>query len=140
MWRDPNLVGERNPLQPLYTGGNRYLDGAIAAVLPDGGSRSQADLPFFGGTDASDVTVAGRMPVRLVERADGMHLECDVPQDVVRSRVPERITAACADDVAAVGATACYSDGSTARKRVQWDTSTVDFSVPGEYPVILKET
>lgn len=88
MWRDPNLVGERNPLQPLYAGGNRYLDGAIAAVLPDGGSRSKADLPFFGGTDALDVTVAGRMPVRLVERADGMHLECDVPQDVVRLRVP----------------------------------------------------
>lgn len=38
-----------------------------------------------------------------------------------------------ADELNAVRATAHYSDGSTASKRVDWDMSTVDFSTPGEY-------
>lgn len=50
-------------------------------------------------------------------------------------RVAEQVTASSADELSAVTATAVYSDGSTADKRVAWDTREIDFSVPGTYTV-----
>ncbi len=53
----------------------------------------------------------------------------------VAVRVPERITAKSAGDVARVQATAVYSDGSTCEKHVVWDLTKVDFQTPGDYRV-----
>lgn len=98
-------------------------------------TRDFIDFEDHGLIDAADVLAAGSDTARVHRTVfDRMRRHWD-PIEHVATRVPERITAACADDVASVWATACYSDGSTARKRVQWDTSTVNFSVPGEYPV-----
>ena len=47
--------------------------------------------------------------------------------------LPESVTASSAEDVRAVRARAVYSDGSTAVKKVLWDTENIDFSVPGVY-------
>ncbi|MBE6935985.1 MAG: hypothetical protein E7458_05720 [Ruminococcaceae bacterium] len=49
--------------------------------------------------------------------------------------VPETITAASADELAAIRVNAVYSDGSTHGKCVDWDLSGVDFAKPGAYPI-----
>ena len=49
--------------------------------------------------------------------------------------LPEEMRAASPEQVKAVRAVAVYSDGSTAPKTVDWDTSAVDFSRPGVYEV-----
>jgi GH43 family beta-xylosidase len=51
------------------------------------------------------------------------------------TRVPRTVVASSLSELAAVKATAVYSDGSTADKSVAWDTSAVDFSAPGTYRV-----
>ncbi|MBT1162039.1 family 43 glycosylhydrolase [Bifidobacterium sp. SO1] len=53
----------------------------------------------------------------------------------VAVRVPDKVRAARADDLDGIGATAVYSDGSTARKTVAWDTSGIDFDRPGTYRI-----
>lgn len=50
-------------------------------------------------------------------------------------RVPDSVTAASKEQLEEVKATAVYSDGSTHDKKVQWDFSQIDFSVPGTYTV-----
>lgn len=45
--------------------------------------------------------------------------------------VPGQVTAASAEELEAVCATAVYSDGSTAEKRVCWNTDGIDFTRPG---------
>ncbi|MEJ2878834.1 MULTISPECIES: family 43 glycosylhydrolase [unclassified Saccharothrix] len=55
------------------------------------------------------------------------------PLTHTETRVPKTVVASSPSDLAAVKATAVYSDGSTADKSVAWDTSAVDFSAPGTY-------
>lgn len=50
-------------------------------------------------------------------------------------RLPDMVYASTAEDIRAIGARAVYSDGSTALKKVLWNTETVDFAVPGVYQV-----
>ena len=49
--------------------------------------------------------------------------------------VPGAVRAKSHEDVAAVTATAVYSDGSTAPQLVDWDDSAVDYGKPGEYEI-----
>lgn len=56
-----------------------------------------------------------------------------LPLENIAITVPELVNARSAQDVQAVTATAVYSDGSTARKAVQWQTDGIDFSRPGVY-------
>ncbi|MBW3078051.1 right-handed parallel beta-helix repeat-containing protein [Bifidobacterium simiiventris] len=98
MWLDPQQGGgERNPLQPLYAGGNLYLTGAQAAT--DDGSvggapvRNMADLPYFGGLDARETAADTSMPISLTETDDGLYLECEIPEAVAASNVPVVTTA-----------------------------------------------
>lgn len=58
-----------------------------------------------------------------------------IPLENVSVIVPEMITAASAEDVSKVPAAAVYTDGSTALKRVEWDTDKIDFSKPGIYEI-----
>lgn len=50
-------------------------------------------------------------------------------------RVPEVIRAGSTQELQEVEATAVYSDGSTAQKRVRWNTDGVDFSRAGTYEI-----
>ena len=50
-------------------------------------------------------------------------------------QVPDSITASSQEDVDQVFATLRYSDGSTATKKVDWNTSRVDFAKPGTYRI-----
>ena len=49
--------------------------------------------------------------------------------------VPEQIEVTCEADLDDVYATALYSDGSRARKKLHFDKSGIDFSTPGTYQV-----
>lgn len=53
----------------------------------------------------------------------------------VEVRVPKRTVAKGPSDLESVWATAVYSDGSTAQKRVRWEWENVDFEKPGVYRV-----
>lgn len=50
-------------------------------------------------------------------------------------RVPEQVTLTSSKKLEDVKATAVYSDGSTAEKRVIWDSRSINFSVPGSYTI-----
>ncbi len=53
----------------------------------------------------------------------------------IEIRVPDRINLSSQKQLQEVKATAFYSDGSTADRRVIWDSDKIDFSVPGAYNV-----
>lgn len=53
-------------------------------------------------------------------------------------RLPDEVYASKAEDLETVRAMAVYSDGSTALKKVLWNTEEVDFSIPGTYQVTGK--
>jgi GH43 family beta-xylosidase len=55
-----------------------------------------------------------------------------VPMNV-KIELPERITVKSKEELDAVKATAVYSDGTTAIKRIDWDYNEIDFSKPGSY-------
>jgi GH43 family beta-xylosidase len=50
-------------------------------------------------------------------------------------RVPEQVTLTSWEELSKVKATAVYSDGSIATKRVVWNSEAIDFSKPGSYTV-----
>ncbi len=53
----------------------------------------------------------------------------------IANEVPGRVEASSLADLAKVRAVACYSDGSTVEKRVDWYADGVDWEVPGCYTV-----
>jgi len=53
-------------------------------------------------------------------------------------RIQENQVVASEKDVAAIKATAVYSDGTSDQKKVRWDTSNIDFSTPGTYEIFGK--
>ncbi|MFD1907721.1 hypothetical protein ACFSQ7_32735 [Paenibacillus rhizoplanae] len=50
-------------------------------------------------------------------------------------RVAEQVSVHSADELTKLRATALYSDGSTADKRVVWDTAGIDFTLPGTHTI-----
>lgn len=54
------------------------------------------------------------------------------------NRLPDEVYASKAEDLEALKALAVYSDGSTALKKVLWNTEAVNFTVPGTYQVTGK--
>lgn len=73
-----------------------------------------------------------------------IHIDRDM-EDVIKAHwlpvchtqlhVPESATIASADELQGIRATAVYSDGSTADKKIVWDTAEIDFKTPGVYTV-----
>ncbi len=53
----------------------------------------------------------------------------------IDNRLPQSVVAKSAADVEKIKAILVYSDGSTTTKSVKWDTSSVDFTKPGNYQV-----
>lgn len=58
-----------------------------------------------------------------------------LPPMNIANDVPVRVECASPADLMQVKATACYSDGSTVEKPVDWRMEQLDFTVPGEYVV-----
>lgn len=53
-------------------------------------------------------------------------------------RLPDMVQVSSSEELAAVGVQAVYTDGSTAYKKVAWNTDAVDFTMPGTYKVTGK--
>lgn len=58
-----------------------------------------------------------------------------MPMQHVQTQVPESVCPSSKEEVEQVCATAVYSDGSEATKRVRWETGDIDFNKTGEYIV-----
>ena len=92
-------------------------------------------------TSLPEVEIPGAVPENVIEitdsQADYLKKKLLTPFNV-SMEFPAEITAESREEIDAMRATAVYSDGTTAKKRIDWDISTVDFSVPGEYELIGK--
>ncbi len=88
------------------------------------------------GVDAFGIIgcVPGNQISVPAEVAEKLRLRLTTPMNV-KMEVPECVCVASAEELAAVKATAVYSDGSTAVKEVKWNTDEVDFSKAGIYEV-----
>ena len=80
-----------------------------------------------GAVNGNVLKIDGRLGDELILRW--------TPLENVSVKVPELITAVSAEDVARVPAAAVYTDGSTALKRVEWNTDKIDFGKPGIYEI-----
>lgn len=88
------------------------------------------------GVDAFGITgcVPGNQITVPTEVAEKLRLCLTTPVNV-EMQVPELVCVGSAEELAAVKATAVYSDGSTAVKQVKWNAEAVDFSKPGIYEI-----
>ncbi|MDY4677720.1 MAG: right-handed parallel beta-helix repeat-containing protein [Bifidobacterium tsurumiense] len=92
MWADPSQGGgERNPLQPVYAGGNVFMGQAEAGSESELGeykSRTSHDMPYFGGGTVENVVVSDSMAIAVVDTDDGVFLDIDVPHSLKQITVP----------------------------------------------------
>ncbi len=58
-----------------------------------------------------------------------------MPLENIAIEVPKSVEAKSLEELSAVTATAVYTDGSTASKKIRWDLQGVDFNGPGSYEV-----
>ncbi len=120
----------------------RDSDGCIfrntLSDINDPGSVSHAEpgdsFAYGDAADAPEGAVNGNVLQLDGRLFDELMLKW-MPLENVSVEVPEMITAASAEDVRKVPAAAVYTDGSTALKRVEWDTSGIDFGKPGIYEI-----
>lgn len=118
LWHDENGNGCRNILYGLRCGaGAPEPDAAAFSRAPDEGPE--------GAENGNALEIDARLCDRLCLNWE--------PLFNVAVRAPAYVCASSAADLSAVRATACYSDGSTALKRVRWETDAVDFGRPGTY-------
>jgi GH43 family beta-xylosidase len=74
--------------------------------------------------------------ILLVEKSIGEAFRSNwTPVYNTEIRVPNSIKITSREQLEEVKATIVYSDGSTADKRVIWDSELIDFSIPGSYTV-----
>ncbi len=93
------------------------------SLLPD---LADLDLPFGcipAGVIPIDAAVARRLRTRFLTPVN------------VANEFPEEVTAAAPEALHDLRAVARYSDGSTVRKRVDWDLTAVDWSKRGRYAI-----
>ncbi len=111
----------------VFACGNRLPGGAAEAQE----SRGQSENPDVSG-------IEGAVPHNILE----------IPEDIaVRLRkklltpyntgivFPKSVEAAGPEELEAYRATAFFSDGTTAARRVDWDLGQADFGKPGVYPI-----
>ncbi|NQX47929.1 family 43 glycosylhydrolase [Paenibacillus tritici] len=99
-------------------------------------SAPQEAEPFT--LDTVDADIEGMLPrnVISVSAETGRRLYCKltVPENIAVV-VPDRVNAASVEDVEAVRATALYSDGTQATKRVHWNTDAINWDEAGTYSI-----
>lgn len=88
--------------------------------------------------DAPSVNIEGAIPgnaIRVDTEGTQAFLRAWSPVESVDVNVPDSVVARSTEELRNVKATVVYSDGSTHRKAVQWDSKSVDFNTPGDYRV-----
>jgi len=98
-----------------------------------------AKVGMFGEKDASKVEkIQGVVPYSMIEVsdavADRLCKKLLTPINV-GMEFPAQVTASDKEELDAIFATALYSDGTQAKKRVDWNLSGVDFDKKGEYTI-----
>ncbi|MFW5981827.1 MAG: family 43 glycosylhydrolase [Halanaerobiaceae bacterium] len=68
------------------------------------------------------------------EKAERLRLKLTVPTNV-EIKLPDSVTVSTKEELNAVKATAIYSDGTKASKKVDWDTEKIDWGSPGNYQI-----
>lgn len=99
------------------------------------GPVTPAEMPSF---DIPEHSIEGALPRHTLiltdDEADYLYKKLTVPENTGIT-LPESITVASRKELDAVCATATYSDGTTARKRIDWYDDNIDYSLPGKYTV-----
>ncbi|MEJ6951771.1 family 43 glycosylhydrolase [Natronospora cellulosivora (SeqCode)] len=82
--------------------------------------------------------IEGIVPGNIIEiseeKAERLRLKLTVPNNV-KIELPDTVIVSSKEDLEAVKATAIYSDGTKARKKVDWGFDTIDWSNPGKYQI-----
>lgn len=89
--------------------------------------------PDLTGLDLPEGCIPGNVIAIDGETASRLRTRFLTPVNVENTIAPE-VRASSPADLAALRATARYSDGSAVMKRIDWDMSVIDFSTPGRYP------
>lgn len=131
-------MGEDNAYEIRWrdTEGNyyvNYLEESEDSFTASEADRSSAFEEHTLQTDLPDIVPGNAIKVDR-KFGNGL-LNHWSPLQNVAVRVPEQVKADSEENIKAVRATAVYSDGSTAEKKVVWDTSKLDFSVAGSYEI-----
>ncbi len=87
---------------------------------------------------SASTDIEGAQPRNVIEvtdaEADYLYKKLNVATNIAID-VPERLTVKSREELHALRVTAHYSDGTTAKKRIDWYDESIDFSVPGTYTV-----
>lgn len=82
--------------------------------------------------------IPGAVPENMIEitaeEADYLRKKLLTPSNVAME-LPKEVTVSSKEELLALRATARYSDGTTAKKRIDWELSDVDFTIPGTYEI-----
>ncbi|MEK3757327.1 family 43 glycosylhydrolase [Paenibacillus sp. FSL P4-0338] len=84
-------------------------------------------------TDIEGIQPRNRIAVSA-EIARRLFCKLTVPENIAVV-VPDRVNAASVEDVKAIRATALYSDGTEAAKRVRWNTDAINWDKAGTYSI-----
>ncbi len=116
--------------------GNHYLNSLNSLTETDSVSLPVSEKEY--GFIRPTVTIPGIIPgnILVIDGETGNKLRAHwTPVYHKEIRIPASVAAVSKEQLKAVRATAVYSDGSTFEKKVQWDCSQVDFSIPGTYTI-----
>ncbi|AIQ40836.1 glycosyl hydrolase [Paenibacillus sp. FSL R5-0912] len=99
-------------------------------------SAPQEAEPFTLDTVVADIE--GMLPRNVIsvsaEIERRLYCKLTVPENIAVV-VPDRVSAASVEEVKGVRATALYSDGTQASKKVNWNTDAIDWSQAGTYRI-----
>lgn len=126
-WQDSEGKCYRNVMRDLRDKDSISSPQQVAALPCSSSSSVEGLMAPEGAVPGNIVEIDSDLAKKLREKW--------LPLENTAIEVPGLIHARSEEDVAAVHATAIYSDGSTAAKQVKWDTSAIDFSRPGTYEV-----
>lgn len=98
-------------------------------------------IDLYAGNMPSEINIEGAVTHNIIEITDdaaGKLYRKLMPPVNTGMEFPEKVQASSAEELGKYFATAHYSDGSSAKKRVHWDLSEVDFGKKGTYSITGK--
>lgn len=118
--------------------GNFYRNFSDDIVDLNGVSSPEQVDAFASPSISVDADIEGIVPGNSISiaraAADRLLRKLTVPSNV-RNVVPEKVVAATEDELREVRATALYSDGTRAVKKVIWQSAEIDWSRAGNYRI-----
>lgn len=92
-------------------------------------------LEDFTGFETEIEGVIPRNTIKISDELGDYLVKKLITPHNIEIKLPETIEASSQDELDAVRATAVYSDGTTATKKVDWFSREIDFDKPGEYEI-----